>query len=182
MYCVEWCKSKYADILFLQETHSSEKTIKEWCNDWGGDIICSHGDTNARGACICISKTLNYKIHDNFVDKYGRIVILDIEIKERRITMANSYAPNTDSPEFFSEAFTHIMKYDCVEWNLLHKAMCPWERLNYAPGLAYIPSVVHYACIREVTLVHRRRAEINYQRVFLVNPVVASYWFGEILI
>ena len=34
-----WCKEKKADIFFLQETHSTDKDKKYWCNNWGGKYI-----------------------------------------------------------------------------------------------------------------------------------------------
>ena len=35
-----WSK---ADIIFIQETYSSEENEKQWINEWGGHITFSHG-------------------------------------------------------------------------------------------------------------------------------------------
>lgn len=34
-----WCRKRKADIMFLQETHSTEKTDTQWKNEWGADIL-----------------------------------------------------------------------------------------------------------------------------------------------
>jgi len=96
-------KDTGADIVLIQETHSTKNKEKVWYNDWGSKIEFSHGDFNARGACICFKKGLNYKIHNKWNDKDGRIIILDITMHELRFTLANIYAPNQDTPQFFKK-------------------------------------------------------------------------------
>jgi len=96
----------------LQETHSSKGKETVWYRDWGAKIIYSHGDSNARGVCICIKPELNYIIHSIKQDGDGRIVIIDITVKDLRITIANIYAPNGDTPEFFDNAFDMVNLYN----------------------------------------------------------------------
>ena len=38
-----WCRKQKADFIFLQETHSKHETERQWKNEWGGEIIMSHG-------------------------------------------------------------------------------------------------------------------------------------------
>jgi len=97
-----------ADIILLQETHSSSSKESVWYKDWGTKILYSHGEFNARGVCICIKKDINYILHNQKKDQDGRILVLDITIKEMRITLANIYAPNKDAPEFFNKAFDMV--------------------------------------------------------------------------
>jgi len=49
-----WCRKQKADIIFLQETHSTEKTEAQWKREWGTPFFCSHGANNARGVAISI--------------------------------------------------------------------------------------------------------------------------------
>jgi len=107
-----WCKEQNPDILFLQETHSCKNKSKTWKREWGSDIIFSHGESNARGVCICFNKNLNYNIIAQKRDKWGRIIVLDIQIGEIRMTLANLYAPNDDLPEFFNQVFEMIREFD----------------------------------------------------------------------
>lgn len=48
-----------ADIILAQEMHSSVKTENLWKSEWGGKIIYSHGESNARGIAIMIRRNLN---------------------------------------------------------------------------------------------------------------------------
>jgi len=37
-----WCRKQKADLIFLQETHSSKERETQWKKEWGGrDIILS---------------------------------------------------------------------------------------------------------------------------------------------
>ena len=47
---------KRADIICLQETHSTEVDEKCWRNEWGGIMLFSHGESNARGVAILVCK------------------------------------------------------------------------------------------------------------------------------
>ncbi|CAH3187433.1 unnamed protein product, partial [Porites lobata] len=42
-----WCRKQKADFVFLQETHSKKETEVQWKNEWGGEILFSHGSPNS---------------------------------------------------------------------------------------------------------------------------------------
>ena len=44
------------------------------------------------------------------IDKEGRYVIVEAEIDDKRIMLCNVYAPNKDSPNFFTDLFEKIME------------------------------------------------------------------------
>ncbi len=44
-----FCKNSEADLILLQETHSSESDIKFWKGQWGNKIYCSHGTNHSAG-------------------------------------------------------------------------------------------------------------------------------------
>ena len=93
---------KDADILCLQETHSSVKEESFWRNLWGGRIIFSHGESNVRGVCICFKKDVFFNITNIKRDMNGRFIACDIAQEDGRIvSIANIYAPNKDNPSFF---------------------------------------------------------------------------------
>ena len=50
----KYIKSKFYDIVFLQETHSTKKIEKLWKSHWGGKILFSNGKPNAKGCAILI--------------------------------------------------------------------------------------------------------------------------------
>ena len=58
-----WCRKKNADFFFLQETLSKEEIETQWKNEWGAEIIMSHGSSNSRGVAILINKGVDYTTH-----------------------------------------------------------------------------------------------------------------------
>ena len=90
-----------ADILILQETHSSKECETVWQNEWGSKILFSHGTTAARGVAVCISKAFTSLISRTYTENDGRLVIFDIEENNEFVSIVAIYAPNRDTPEFF---------------------------------------------------------------------------------
>lgn len=75
---LHWLKDREANVILLQETHSTKDTEHLWKSDWEGDIIFSHGTSSARGACILFKKGVGKEIFQAIADENGRFVILDI--------------------------------------------------------------------------------------------------------
>ena len=103
-----WIKKKNAQIIMLQETHSSQNTEHLWFKDWDGDIIFSHFSTQARGTAILFSKNLAKTIYTKIIDEEGRYIILDIDLNGLRLTLCSLYAPNVDNEDFFLNVINHI--------------------------------------------------------------------------
>ena len=97
-----------ADFLICQETHSSPEDETIWEKEWGGKAIFSHGDTNSRGVAIFYSQKYHNNVNNVYRDIEGRIIILDIEVQGEFITLVALYAPNKDTPEFFSKLAGNI--------------------------------------------------------------------------
>ena len=102
-------KSKY-DIICIQETHSDKNSQFIWEAQWGGKILFSHGETDARGVAIFFSPNLNVKICKSVLDENGRIVAADISVNDQKFLICNIYAPNEDKPNFFLEVFETVQK------------------------------------------------------------------------
>lgn len=94
------------DVVVLQETHSDKKTEKIWKSEWGGPACFSHGDTNARGVAILFKRNINCKILKQARDNEGRVLAVKIQTVGPIITLLAIYAPNSDSPQFFVNAFS----------------------------------------------------------------------------
>ena len=113
-WCTEHNVDNVADVLYFQETHSSEADEKLWSDEWGGNnykTFYAHGNTNSRGVCIIIKSSLITEVHSKTIDSNGRFLILDITLLDRRITLCNVYAPNEDDPIFISDLMSELDKY-----------------------------------------------------------------------
>ena len=63
-----WWRKKNADIVFLQEKHSKKETEVQWRNEWGVDVVLSHGNFNSCGVAILLKKGIDCTIHSEIID------------------------------------------------------------------------------------------------------------------
>ena len=107
-----WCRKRKADIIFLQETHSTVITETQWKNEWGAEIITSHGSSNARGVAILIKAGFDCSIHQQILDPMGRYIIVKAVIQDKTYVLINIYAPNKDKDiiNFFKNLFAVLQK------------------------------------------------------------------------
>ena len=92
-----------AEIILLQETHSTIESEIIWKAEWQGEILFSHGTGKARGICVLLPKGLMQKVTNIVKDTAGRIVKFDYSTNDELITICGIYAPNTDTPSFYNE-------------------------------------------------------------------------------
>ena len=97
---IVWLK-KFHDvdnkIIFLQETHTTEKLETRWKNEWNNrNIYFSHGTSGSKGVAIIFPKILNYKVNKSYEDANGRYVALNITIDQNTFCLLNCYAPCTN--------------------------------------------------------------------------------------
>ena len=105
-------RNKFYSIICLQETHSVKNIEKIWKSQWRGQILFSHGDSNARGCAILIKKRVDTQIYRVKKDTDGRYLIVEMSVNGTKYVFANLYAPNFDSPEFFVRVFTEIQAFE----------------------------------------------------------------------
>ena len=74
------------------DVHSAKRQL--WKNEWGGEIIMSHGNPNS--LAILFKKGADCIIHAKILDTVGRFVILKAKIKDKIYVLINIYAPNKD--------------------------------------------------------------------------------------
>ena len=94
-------KSLNFDMFLLQETHSTPETEKMWLNEWGGDIIFSHGTSNSKGVAVLFNALSHVKPINKIKDKNGRYIITTIQLGDKETAIINVYGPNEDNPAFF---------------------------------------------------------------------------------
>jgi exonuclease III len=110
----EYLKKQGGDIVFLQESYSSNEIENKWVQEWGGTGYFLHGTKHSKGIAILIRKNLNINILDIEKDKSNRILLLKIKIDERILYLINVYAPNKEAEQItFINAISRIItKYE----------------------------------------------------------------------
>ena len=73
-----WCRKQKADIIFLQETHSTERNEVAWKREWGAPLYYSHGANNARGVVILIRNKFDCIVQESVTDADGRFLMLKV--------------------------------------------------------------------------------------------------------
>lgn len=98
-------KDMKADIMLIQEMHSTPQTEQLWKTQWGGQIVFAHGESNARGVAIMFRRNFNTQIMETVSDQEGRVLAIKTIINDQTMIVATIYAPNEDNPQFFVNAF-----------------------------------------------------------------------------
>ncbi|CAH3015547.1 unnamed protein product, partial [Porites evermanni] len=70
------------DKLYIDGKYVKIDTETQWKNEWGGEIILSHGSPNSCGVAILLKKGVDCVIHSKILDSQGRYIILKAEIKD----------------------------------------------------------------------------------------------------
>ena len=87
-----WCRKRKADVIFLQETHSTKDNETIWKREWGVPLFCSHETNNARGVAILIRNNFDCVVEETVVDTNGRFIILKVILKgERAVLIWSTY-------------------------------------------------------------------------------------------
>ena len=107
------------DVAFIQETHSNKADAKFWSSQWGSKIYFSHGTNNSRGVAILLGKDTPVVVHNVDSSEDGRYIILYTTFKGHKVAMANIYAPNEDSPEFFRKLFERLNNFQAADFILM---------------------------------------------------------------
>ena len=104
---LNWLKSKQEGIIFLQESHSTPSTEREWLNAWGGEVIFNHGASNYTGIAILFRQSIlsHVKILKYVHIVPGRATLVDIESGGIVFGLVNIYCPNNDDSSFINKVF-----------------------------------------------------------------------------
>ena len=81
-------------IFFFQESHSTPALEHKWASEWGGKLIFSHGESNARGVCIGFTKDFDCTIGNIYRDVAGRILVVEMTKDEELFLLINFYNSN----------------------------------------------------------------------------------------
>ena len=88
-------KIGHRSILFVQETHSSIDTEKQWNDEFKGQLYFSHDKTNSCGVPIAFNCNVNVVVKNQFNDEYG-ILILEMTTDDTKYLLVNVYKGSTE--------------------------------------------------------------------------------------
>ena len=91
----KWFDEQKADIVFIQETHYDKASVNAYDLLWKGASFHSLGTSNSRGVSILLKPELDIKdIKCKYIDKEGRLLIINLKYKKNTFNLINVYAPN----------------------------------------------------------------------------------------
>ena len=70
-----WCRKQKADVIFLQETHSTKDNELLWKREWGAPFFCSHGANNSRGVAILIRNNFDCSVEEIVTDADAVVIL-----------------------------------------------------------------------------------------------------------
>lgn len=92
----DYLRRSRAEIILLQETHATGETEKIWRQEWGGRAYFCNGSQSSKGVAIMVSRDFQVDVLDQRSDKSGRILCMDMKVKDTIFTIASIYAPTQD--------------------------------------------------------------------------------------
>ena len=98
---LNYLKNSSADIILLQETHISQRTIPFFDTLWPGKCYHSCKASNSGGTTILTKPSLPYDLIVEHSSEDGNFVLVVIKIKNNLLTIVNIYGPNDDTPSFY---------------------------------------------------------------------------------
>ena len=167
-------------IVFIQETHTTEKIEKSWEKEWDKcDIYFSHGSSDSKGVATIIPKAMNCKVNTIDRSKNGRFLAINITINENTFYIVNCYAPNTtnvkDQLAWLTQVQTLINKN--IESNLI---------IGGDLNDVFNPQMDRYRCPPNVKVTEYMKAwkticeELNIADFWrLLNPEKRSYTWRQ---
>ena len=86
-------------VVCIQETHSSPEIEQQWRNEWGSEVIFSHGSVLVAGVAILLPRNFPGVIEKQLGDGDGRVAGVQFSIEKEKFTIVGVYAPAIDIQE-----------------------------------------------------------------------------------
>ena len=103
-----YLKELKASIVCLQDTHWTDKDLMKVREMWGNNCYINGCKTNSRGVAVLFNDNFEYEVMSSIMDKEGNYICLNFKTSAASFNLVSLYAPNTDSPGFFTEIKTSL--------------------------------------------------------------------------
>ena len=107
-----YLKQRKYSIYLLQDTHFTTKEENYIRSMWGFECFFDCFPSQSRGVAILLNNNFEYKLHRIKKGNDGNKIVLDITVQGRRLTIANIYGPNRDSPNFYKTLKEDIENFE----------------------------------------------------------------------
>ena len=132
---INYLKEMKAHIICLQDTHWTKSDTSKVKEIWGNTCYVHGKRTNTRGVAILLNNDFEYEVLETKLDSEGNYICLTLKISDWTLNIMTIYAPNNDSPEFFTEVQKIIQENEtdyniiCGDYNLVLDAII--DSYNY---------------------------------------------------
>ena len=93
----QWLMDIKSDIVFVQETFCTDKGLYCFNSAWKGTVEHAVTDSaHSRGVSILFNDKINVTIENKHASNDGRILLLNVDINGKSMTLINTYACNTE--------------------------------------------------------------------------------------
>ena len=122
---LQYLRETNANIICLQDTHWTKADIPSIKSIWGNTCYIHGKRSNARGVAILITDNFEYEVLESNFDVNGNYICLTLKLNALIFNLVTIYAPNNDSPEFFTEIQNVVQKNEsdyniiCGDYNLI---------------------------------------------------------------
>ena len=106
-----WINQKNIDVCMIQETYWTNEFAEKLQREWEGKAFINCGTQHSRGTAILLKKHISILgIHKS---EDSRIILINVEIQGKSMTLINIYAPNTagERKTFFAKLKKWIERY-----------------------------------------------------------------------
>ena len=112
-----WLSNQKAEILFLQETYSTQSIEAQWRRDFEGDFFFAHGSNHSKGVLVILKPGLDIQTKSVECDSMGRYVIIEAVIQDTLFLLVNLYAPTRphEQSKFFKLIAEKLQEFEKQE-------------------------------------------------------------------
>lgn len=109
---MHYIRRKRFNIVFLQDTHLTEKTVPYFDNLWYGKAYHSCFSSRSRGTSILFNNNVQYSIITEKKSECGNFLMIVCKIHNESYLFVNVYGPNQDNPTFYKNLNDMIEQFD----------------------------------------------------------------------
>lgn len=108
---IDYLRNKDYSIVCIVDTHFTKNQERMIRSEWGYQVYFNCYSSQSRGIAIFFKNNFEFTVKNVFRDLNGNVLLLDICMFNRRITLATIYGPNRDNPSFFEQLEKQLIKF-----------------------------------------------------------------------